>query len=167
MEVEAAGATGAGVEVEDAFAVFDEGLVGVSEEDGRKFGGGGVEVERVEIVEQVEVVALEEEDVGFRQAAAGAGAVDVAADGVDGGDLLKGFEDGGAADVAEVEDVLNSGENGRHFRAQKPVGVADDADFHLRPNVEPDEGSADCGSSRGSATLRSVPGFLGSSMARQ
>jgi hypothetical protein len=85
-EVEAAGAAGAGVEVEDSFFGDVVGDVGVAGEDGGEFGGGGVEVDRFEVVEQVEVAVFEEDDFGFGEFAAGAFAVDVAADGGDGGD---------------------------------------------------------------------------------
>jgi len=46
-QVEAAGAAGAGVEVEDAAFVGDAGDVGVAVDDGGEFCGCGVEVEGV------------------------------------------------------------------------------------------------------------------------
>ena len=81
-------------------------------ENGGEFRGSGVEVESAEVVEQVNIVALEEQDVGFRQAAAGAGAIDVAAHRVNRGDLGEGFEDGWIADIAEVKDVLDACQSG-------------------------------------------------------
>jgi len=55
-QVKAAGAAGAGVEVEDAAFVGDGGDVGVAVEDGGEFCCGGVEVEGAEVVEHIEVV---------------------------------------------------------------------------------------------------------------
>ena len=85
-EVEAAGAAGAGVEVEDSFFGDVVGDVGVAVKDGGEFGGGGVEVDGFEVVEEVEVAFFKEDDFGFGEFGARAFAVDVAADGGDGGD---------------------------------------------------------------------------------
>ena len=56
-EVEASGAGGAWVEVEDSVAVFDGGFVGVAIDDCGDAGGLGVEVEVVYGVEHVEEAA--------------------------------------------------------------------------------------------------------------
>src|SRR5215469_17988774 len=53
LEVEAAGTTGARIEVEHALMRPDGCLVGMAVEYGRKFGRRRVEVERAEIVQQV------------------------------------------------------------------------------------------------------------------
>jgi hypothetical protein len=103
----------------------------VAEEDGGELGGGGVEMQGGEVVEQVEVVAFKEDDFSFRELAAWAFAVGVATDGGDGGELAQFLEDGDFADVAEVEDGFDSGQGGSDFGTEQAVGVAQDADFHL------------------------------------
>ena len=129
-EIEAAGAAGAGIEVENAVAAVEVGHVRVAEEDGGKFSGGGVQVQGLEIVEHVDIAAGDEGHFGLRQLAAGAFAVHVAADGGDGGDLAQILENGGLAHVAEVEDLLDAGEGGDDLWTEEAVGIADDADFH-------------------------------------
>ena len=129
-EVEAAGAAGAGVEVEDSFFGDVVGDVGVAVKDGGEFGGGGVEVDGLEVVEEIEVAVFKEDDFGFGEFGAGAFAVDVAADGGDGGDGAQLVEDGDFADVAEVEDVVNAFKGGENLGAEEAVGVGDDADAH-------------------------------------
>lgn len=104
-------------------------------EDGGEFGGCGVEVERLEVVEHVEVEArarrvLDEDDFGLGQAGAGVAAVDVAADGGDGGDPGERVEDGDFAHVAEVEDAVDAAEGGDGFGTEEAVGVGDDAEEH-------------------------------------
>ena len=135
-EVEAAWAAGAGVEVEDAALAGDAGGVGVSVKDGGEFGGGGIEVEGVEVVEQVEVADrmrrdFDGDDFGCGEFGARAGVVDVAADGGYGGDFAEVVEDGDFAYVAEVEDALDPGEGGEDFGPEEAMGVADESDFHL------------------------------------
>jgi hypothetical protein len=80
-------------------------------------------VERVEVVEQVEIVAFEEEYVGLRQTAAWACTIRVAAHRVDRGDLGQGLENGGVAYVAQVQNLVNSGQGLQYLGAQKAVGI--------------------------------------------
>lgn len=129
-EVEPPRPTGAGVEVEHAFSFFDLGAMRVAVEDGRESGCDGIKTQRSEIVEEVQKMAFEEQDIGFGQAAAGAGVVDVAANGVKRSDLREGFEDLRFADITEVEDALDTCEGEHNFRAQQTVGVADNPDLH-------------------------------------
>ena len=129
-EFEAAGAAGARVEVEDSFFVDVVGDVGVAVKDGGELGGGGVEVDGLEVVEEIEVAVFEEDDFGFGEFGAGSFAVDVAADGGDGGDGAQLVEDGRLADVAQVEYVVYAAEGGENFGAEEAVGVGEDADAH-------------------------------------
>lgn len=129
-EGEAAGAGAARVEVEDAALPRDRRLVRVAADDGADAGGGGVEVEVVHGVHEVEEVAGELDGLGWREIGAGARGVDVATDGGDGRDLLKGAEDGDLADVAGVEDMVDAGEGGERLGTEEAVGVGEDADAH-------------------------------------
>lgn len=107
-EVEASRTAGAGIEVEHAFVVRDGGFVGVPVEDSGEARGRRVEVEGLDVVQQVEVGAFEQEHLGLGEAAARALGVDIAADGSDGRDLSQGVEDGWIADVAEVQDAVDA-----------------------------------------------------------
>jgi hypothetical protein len=83
-------------------------------------------------VEHVNVAAPDEHNLSLRKLAARAFSVHVAANRGDRGDLGQLFEDGGFADIAEVENALHAGQCGRDLRAEQAVGIADDADSHGR-----------------------------------
>jgi hypothetical protein len=84
----------------------------------------------VQVVEHVDVVFGDEGDFGFREFGARAFTIGVTADGGDGGDCFKLLEDGDLAYIAQMEDALDAFEGAENFRAEKAVGVADDADLH-------------------------------------
>ena len=73
---------------------------------------------------------FEGDNFGFWEVGAGAGVVDVPADGGYGRDRAQLIEDRDFADVAEVEDARDAGEGGKDFGAEEAVGVADYCDFH-------------------------------------
>ncbi len=129
-EFETARSAGTGIEIENALLVLYLCSVRVAVEDDGEFCCGGVEVQRADIVQQVEVVTFEEKHFGFRQTAGRAFAIDVAAHGMDRSNARERFEDGGVADITEVKDVFDTLERGKYFRAQQTVGIADDADLH-------------------------------------
>jgi hypothetical protein len=111
------------------------GHVGVAVEDDGEFGGGGIEVEGFEVVEHIEVEAgvgrvLDENDFGFGKFGAGAFAVDVAADGGDGGDFGELVEDGDFSHVTDVQNAVDAAESGSDFRTEETVSVRDDAEEH-------------------------------------
>jgi hypothetical protein len=58
-ELEAAGAAGAGVEIEDSFFGEEIRDVGVAVQDGGEFARGGIEVEGIQVVEHVDVAAFD------------------------------------------------------------------------------------------------------------
>lgn len=92
-QLEAAGAAGAGIEIEDAFSGIEIRRMGVAAEDGGEFGGHGIKVEGIEIVEHIDVAATMvsvagEHDFRLGQPGARALAIDVAANGGDGRDLF-------------------------------------------------------------------------------
>jgi len=130
-QLEATWTAGAWIEVEHVFFVVNRWPMRVAVEDSGKLCGDGIEMQRAEIVQQVDVVTLKQEYIGFGQATARALGVDVAADCMDGSDFFQCLEDGRSADVAQMQDVIDAGECGKHFRAQKSVGVADDSNLHL------------------------------------
>ena len=105
--------------------------MGVAVEDGGEFGGGGVEVEGLQVVEHIDVAgpstrttsvsgSLAQEPLGStlpRMAVTGAIFFELAR-----------MED--LADVAEVQNAIDAFERGSDFGAEQAVGVADDAEFH-------------------------------------
>jgi len=104
--------------------------------NGGELGGGRIEVEGFEVVEQIDVEArtwwvLDEDDVGFGELGARAFAVNVAADGGDGCDFGEIFEDGDFAHVADMEDAVDAGEGGRDFGPKQAVSIRDDSEFHV------------------------------------
>ena len=80
------GPGGAWVEVEDAVAVLDRGLVGMAVDHYGDAGGSGAEVEVFAGVEHVDEGAAEFEEFGGGKEGGGAVGVDIAADGGYGGD---------------------------------------------------------------------------------
>jgi hypothetical protein len=135
-KLKAARAAGAGVEIEHTFLRDEIRDVGVAMEDRGELCGCGVKVERLEVVQHVDVEAavgrvFDEDDVGFGELGAGAFAVDVAANGGDGSDFGEIVEDGGFANVAEVEDAVDAVKGGSNFRTEETVGVRDDSEFHV------------------------------------
>ena len=109
LEVKAARAAGARIEIEHALVPPDRCLVGVAVQDDREFRRRRVEVKRLEIVQQIEVSALNETDFGFRKTAAPFFAIDVAADGGDRGNLLQCLEDIDVSHIAEMKNTLYAG----------------------------------------------------------
>ncbi len=89
-------------------------------EDDGDAGGGGVDVDPGERVDHVDEAAGEVEGLGGGKVCAGAGGIDVAADGGGGGDGGEGGEDGGVADVSDVEDVCGGvgGQGGEELGAE-------------------------------------------------
>lgn len=83
------------------------------------------------VVQHIEVVSFEEDDFGFRQLAAPAGAIDITANGGNGSYFFKRFKDCKISDIAQVKDVLDSLESGYHFRPQLAVRIADYTNDHL------------------------------------
>ena len=96
--------------------------------------GGGVQVQIVDGVDQVEETAGEFDSFGVGELGAGAVGVDVAADGGHGGDGAQGVEDGGIADVTGVEDVIDdtiwASQGGEDLGAEETVGVGEYAEEH-------------------------------------
>ena len=148
----------------------DFGLVRVAVEYSAEFCGCGIEMQSVHIVEHVDVVAFEEQHFGFRETAARAALVHVAADGGNRCELLERFENGWVADVAKVQDVFDTGEGGDDFRAQKTMRIADDTNLH-RPKLNSSDQRllvfATSDLMTGLIIWRGRPGACGSSIAMQ
>ena len=135
-----------------------------------ELGGCRIEIERVHIVEHVDVVAFEEQHVGFRETAARAATIDVAADRSNRGELLKRFQNGRIANVAEMQDSFDTSKGGDDFRAQQAMRIADDANLH-RPKLNSSDQRlrvfAISDLMTGSIIWRGLPGACGSSIAMQ
>lgn len=162
---------GTGIEEEYAFATLDMRLMRVSVENCREARRGGIEAQRAEIVQKVEVLLFEKEHVGHGQATARPRAVNVASDGVNRSYFSEFFENGVFADVAEMQDVVDGGKRRDHFGAEEPMSVTHDTDLH---SLEPKRwyhffarGFSPSAWRNGSTIWRKLPGFFGSSMARQ
>jgi hypothetical protein len=135
-KLEAAGAAGAGVEIEHAFFCDEIWDVGVAVEDCGEFCRCRVEVESLEVVEHVDVEAgvgrvLDEHDFGFGQLAAEAFPVDVSANGGDGSDFGEFGQYRGIADVADMQYAVDALEGGSDFRTEEAVGIGDDSELHV------------------------------------
>jgi hypothetical protein len=133
---EAAGAAGAGIEIEHAFLRDEIWNMRVAMEDGGEFCCGGIEVQGFEVVQHVDVEAgvvrvFDEHDVGFGQLSAEAFSVDVAADRRDRSDLRELGQYRGIADVADMQDTVDTFESGGDFRAKETVGIGDDSELHV------------------------------------
>jgi hypothetical protein len=119
------------IEVEHAFSLVEIWHVRMAEEHGGKPSGHRVKVQRVQVVEHVHIPAAGEDDVRFRQLAAWALAIDIAADSGDRSDLLKFVQDGDFADIAQMENALHSGQRGGNFGAEQAMRIADNSDSHF------------------------------------
>lgn len=170
MQIETARAAGARVKVEHAPALLNGRAMRVTVKHRREFCRRGVQRKHIEIVQQIEIVALEEQNVGGRQFARRAGAVDIAAHGMHGRDAHKFLEDSAIAYVAEVQNVVDTGESRRNFGPQQAVCIADDADLHLPKPKRDFQPFFSFGCSlvrKGSVIRRSSPPLFISSIAMQ
>lgn len=81
-----------GIKIEHTLITSDPGLMRVSEQNSRKLCHGRVQVQRMQVVEHVDILALEQHDFCFRQLAARAAPIHIATDRRNGGDFLQGFD---------------------------------------------------------------------------
>jgi hypothetical protein len=163
-------AAGAGIEISDSPVPLDERLVRMAVEHHGKFSGSRVKVQSTQVVQHVNIMAFEKKNLSFRESAAWAGVIDISAHRSDGRNFQKGFEDGGIAHVAKMQNLIDAGERGSNFWSEQPVSIADDADFHrLKLKRRPQRllDFAGSGLMIGSTICMSVPGSFGPSMAMQ
>ncbi len=103
-------------------------------EDGGDPGDDWIDVEILQGMDQVEEAVGKLHDFRWRKLgaadSAGTGIVDVTADGGEWSDCGEGIEDGVAAYVAGVEDVIYAGKVGEDFGAEEAVGVGEDGQEH-------------------------------------
>ena len=100
----------------------------VAGDDDVDAGAGGVAIELLEIVQDVDARVGRVERGGCGKGGGPGTFVDIAADGGDGREGAEAVEDGGIADVAGVDDVIGTGERGEGFGTEQAVGVGDDSD---------------------------------------
>lgn len=132
--VEAAFAGGAGVEEEDVFDVFLEGDVAVAGDDyvdacfrpGFEEATGGA-LGDFDLVGEVDAAALEVEGDFFGVLGLGRLAIVVSTDGGNGGDERELADDVALADVASVDDVIDTLEERGDAGVHVAVGVGYDA----------------------------------------
>jgi hypothetical protein len=125
-QAEAAGTDAAGVQVEYALFLEDRRLMRVAEDHDADPCVCRLQVEFVQTMQHVNEAAAELDDFGNWKLGAGAGAIDVAANGSHWRDLAQFVEDGWVADIACMQDVVNAGETRREFGAEQTVGVGED-----------------------------------------
>ena len=160
------------IEIEHSLVPANAGLMRMAEEDHRKFRRDWIEMQRVQIVQHVHVVILEQQHFCFRQSAALTAAIDIAANGSDRRDLFERFQNSGITDVSEMQNAFDPGECRNNLRPQQPMSIADNADFH-RPRLNRrdqrlfDFGVSVSGTITGSVNWSSAPGLPGSSIAMQ
>lgn len=106
------------------------GFMAVAIDDGGKPGGGWVEWEIFEIVEEVDEYAADLDDFGVGELVCPSSLVDVAADSRDGRNGFKLGEDERRADVACVKDPGDPAEGVDDLRPNDGVGVGDKADVY-------------------------------------
>lgn len=135
-QLEAAWPARSWIEIEHALVVADPRLVRVAEQYRRKLRCRRIEMKRVQIVQHVKIMALEEQHLGFRQTAALAAAIDIAANGCNRSDAFERFQDFRITDIAEMQDAFNSGKFRKDLRPQQAVRVADNSKLHRWLNSE-------------------------------
>jgi hypothetical protein len=99
-----------GIKVENALPFVKIRPMRMAVEHCSKFARHWVQVERTQVVEHVHIAVANENDIGFRQLAAWALAVNVSADRRDWGNLFQFLENGGVADISQVQNALNAGQ---------------------------------------------------------
>src|SRR5690606_16769256 len=116
----------AGIELEDAVPMPYNGLVRMAGDDRIETGGGRVEVERVDVMDDIEEAAFDLEDRGIGKRVGPL--VDIAANGRKRRQRLEAAKHLRFADVPRVHDRIAAGQGGRGLRPEQPVRVRDDAD---------------------------------------
>ena len=102
--------------------------MGVAEDDGADAGGGGVQVQAEEFVEDVNEAAAYLHHPGVGQVRGPVAPVGVAPDRVHRGDPFQGAQNLGVADVPGVDDKFHALQGLDRLGAQQAVGVGNDAD---------------------------------------
>ena len=102
----------------------------MSADDSPNACGGGVQVEIVDGVDEVEKASAQLDGFGGVQIIEDRGGIHIAADGGEGSDLAQAIEDTRIVDVPGMEDVVDARQFGDGFGAEQTVCVGDDADMH-------------------------------------
>jgi len=119
------------IEIKHAFPPINIGRMRMPGKHGGKLGCRGIEVQRLQVVQKIEIATFKQNDLCFGQFSAWTVSIDIAANRSDGCNLLQLAQDGDFAHIAEVQDVVDPCKSRRNLRAQQAVGIADDAKLHL------------------------------------
>jgi len=130
-QTESARTAGARVEIEHAFMASNIRLVRMAIKNSRKFRGRRIQMNRLHVMQHVEVLAFEKHDLGFRKLATFACPIDVAANCRNWRDMLERFDDFKVADIPEMQNVFDSAKRGYDLRTQQAMCIADNANLHL------------------------------------
>jgi hypothetical protein len=103
----------------------------VTGHDDREARRDRIQVESRNVVEHVEMPAVDLDNLGFRQAGRPRFLVDVASFGKDRSESTESFDDLGISDVAGVDQEVTSSQDMESLRSNDPVGIRDDADNDL------------------------------------
>ncbi len=102
--------------------------MGVSADNRRKPRSGGIEIQRIAVMQHVEGVTVERNHFRSGQVGASPECIDVAAYGRDRGQFPKRIQNQWVADVAGVENMVDAAQGFDRFGAQQTVGIGNHAD---------------------------------------
>jgi hypothetical protein len=120
----------AGIQIQNAVSRFSTGAMSVPGNNGRKTCSPGIEVERREIVKDIQVQVSDIDNFGEWQGAGPSSRVDVAANGDRRRDGAQMFDDAHFTDITSVNDELRSVQCFDSLRAKEAVRVGDHAHNH-------------------------------------
>jgi hypothetical protein len=132
-QLKASRSAGTRIEVEDAFVMSNLRLVGVAEQDRSESGCGGIKVQLVHIVQEVQFTASKAYDLGLRQLRARTMDIDVAANGRKGSNGGERFKDRRITYVPKVQDGVRPIEQRQHLRTKQAMCVGNDSKDHSEP----------------------------------
>ena len=120
----------AGIQIQNAVSLLGTDAMGVPGNDRRESRRLRVEVERREIVKDIQLQSADGDDFRYRQSSGPLPRVDVAANGNRRRDGAQMFEDSRITDITSVNDELRSLQCFDSLRAKEPVRVGDHAHDH-------------------------------------
>ena len=109
---------------------LDERFVAVAEDHNADPGGNRIKVEIGASMDDVQKIAGKFDGLSGRKVGAGRRAIDIAANGGEWSELLQFGEDLGVADVARMNEMVDTAQSGERLGPEQAVCVGKDADGH-------------------------------------